>query len=80
VCVLVTGPLLLHDSEAIDYSDLSPSNLDIVNALCGVFATHGIVTRAGEFMTVSGCGCGCGLQGESCPLFSAPPPGRLHVQ
>ncbi len=62
--------------ESINYGVLCPSNLDIINALCALFATYGIVTQAGEFMTVSGCGL------YAVALVLTPPPcalGWLHV-
>ena len=39
--------------ESIQYSSLSGPNLEIVEALCAMFAVFGIVNYAGEFMTVS---------------------------
>ena len=39
----------------MQFGDLSPDNMAILEALCGLFATHSICTLAGEFMTVSVC-------------------------
>ncbi len=38
--------------ESLAGSGLSPVNMSMMNCLCALFATHGVISKAGEFMTV----------------------------
>ena len=38
--------------DSLSESNLSPVNMAMMDCLGALFATHGIISRAGEFMTV----------------------------
>ncbi len=38
--------------DSLASSSLSPSSMFMMNCLCAIFTTHGVITKAGEFMTV----------------------------
>lgn len=42
--------------ESIQYATLSDANMQVVEALCAMFAVFGIMNYAGEFMMVSTIG------------------------